>query len=150
MDSAGYCYEESKSMLFLVLFYFLYWQGYSRTRELDSEELLEQLPALQQLLYRLISCRVRIWPLDSHFSPKYLHSICILSSRIISLYAVSRSKGSWCCIFYFTARRSGCRQLCYTVCPCSGTFQISFLVYLLFNALEVFFSKLFSRLFSFY
>lgn len=33
-------------------------QGYSRTRELDSEELLEQLPALQQLLYRLIGCRV--------------------------------------------------------------------------------------------
>ncbi|KAF3432153.1 hypothetical protein FNV43_RR26892 [Rhamnella rubrinervis] len=32
-------------------------KGYSRTRELDSEELLEQLPALQQLLYRLIGCR---------------------------------------------------------------------------------------------
>ncbi|XP_047308281.1 putative clathrin assembly protein At2g01600 [Impatiens glandulifera] len=32
-------------------------KGYSRTRELDSEELMEQLPALQQLLYRLIGCR---------------------------------------------------------------------------------------------
>ncbi|KAL8105833.1 putative clathrin assembly protein At2g01600 [Apium graveolens] len=32
-------------------------KGYSRTRELDSEQLLEQLPALQQLLYRLIGCR---------------------------------------------------------------------------------------------
>ncbi|XWS34471.1 hypothetical protein CRYUN_Cryun21dG0041300 [Craigia yunnanensis] len=32
-------------------------KGYSRTRELDSEELLEQLPALQQVLYRLIGCR---------------------------------------------------------------------------------------------
>ncbi|KAF7808667.1 putative clathrin assembly protein [Senna tora] len=32
-------------------------EGYSRTRDLDSEELLEQLPALQQLLYRLIGCR---------------------------------------------------------------------------------------------
>ncbi|KAK3027665.1 hypothetical protein RJ639_041902 [Escallonia herrerae] len=32
-------------------------KGYSRTRELDSEELLEQLSALQQLLYRLIGCR---------------------------------------------------------------------------------------------
>ncbi|XP_052205274.1 putative clathrin assembly protein At2g01600 [Diospyros lotus] len=32
-------------------------KGYSRTRELNSEELLEQLPALQQLLYRLIGCR---------------------------------------------------------------------------------------------
>ncbi|KAF5750151.1 clathrin assembly family protein [Tripterygium wilfordii] len=32
-------------------------KGYSKTRELDSEDLLEQLPALQQLLYRLISCR---------------------------------------------------------------------------------------------
>ncbi|KAI8013971.1 putative receptor protein kinase ZmPK1 [Camellia lanceoleosa] len=34
--------------------------GQSRTREGDSEELLEQLPALQQLLYRLIGCRVGI------------------------------------------------------------------------------------------
>ncbi|KAF9625279.1 hypothetical protein IFM89_020865 [Coptis chinensis] len=32
-------------------------KGYSKTRELDSEELLDQLPALQQLLYRLIGCR---------------------------------------------------------------------------------------------
>lgn len=33
-------------------------QGYSRTRDLDSEQLLEQLPSLQQLLYRLMGCRV--------------------------------------------------------------------------------------------
>jgi len=33
-------------------------QGYSRTRDLYSEELLEQLPALQQLLYCLVGCRV--------------------------------------------------------------------------------------------
>ncbi|KAG8366741.1 hypothetical protein BUALT_Bualt17G0110900 [Buddleja alternifolia] len=32
-------------------------KGYSRTRDLDSEELLDHLPALQQLLYRLIGCR---------------------------------------------------------------------------------------------
>ncbi|KAL4355069.1 hypothetical protein GQ457_06G000520 [Hibiscus cannabinus] len=32
-------------------------KDFSRTPELDSEELLEQLPALQQLLYRLIGCR---------------------------------------------------------------------------------------------
>ncbi|PSR91061.1 Clathrin assembly protein [Actinidia chinensis var. chinensis] len=32
-------------------------KGYSRTRELDSEELLDQLPALQKLLYRLVGCR---------------------------------------------------------------------------------------------
>ncbi|KAL5721873.1 hypothetical protein ACHQM5_005460 [Ranunculus cassubicifolius] len=32
-------------------------KGYSRTRDLDGEDLLEQLPALQQLLYRLIGCR---------------------------------------------------------------------------------------------
>ncbi|XP_061986643.1 putative clathrin assembly protein At2g01600 isoform X2 [Populus nigra] len=32
-------------------------KGYSRTRDLDSEDLLEQLPALQQLLYRLVGCR---------------------------------------------------------------------------------------------
>ncbi|KAK7407661.1 hypothetical protein VNO78_09658 [Psophocarpus tetragonolobus] len=32
-------------------------KGYSRTRDLNSEELLEQLPALQQLLHRLVDCR---------------------------------------------------------------------------------------------
>ncbi|KAK4484156.1 hypothetical protein RD792_011376 [Penstemon davidsonii] len=32
-------------------------KGHSKTRDLDSEELLDQLPALQQLLYRLIGCR---------------------------------------------------------------------------------------------
>ncbi|GAB4828747.1 hypothetical protein Ancab_018416 [Ancistrocladus abbreviatus] len=32
-------------------------KGYSRTRDLDCEELLEQLSALQQLLYRLVGCR---------------------------------------------------------------------------------------------
>ncbi|KAL3501912.1 hypothetical protein ACH5RR_036361 [Cinchona calisaya] len=32
-------------------------KGYSKTRELDCEELLDQLPSLQQLLYRLIGCR---------------------------------------------------------------------------------------------
>ncbi|KAJ4888483.1 putative clathrin assembly protein [Raphanus sativus] len=32
-------------------------KGYSRTRDLDGEEILVQLPALQQLLYRLIGCR---------------------------------------------------------------------------------------------
>ncbi|KFK33381.1 hypothetical protein AALP_AA5G005800 [Arabis alpina] len=31
-------------------------KGYSRTRDLDGEELLEQLPALQKLLSRLIGC----------------------------------------------------------------------------------------------
>ncbi|XP_042005395.1 putative clathrin assembly protein At2g01600 [Salvia splendens] len=32
-------------------------KGYSKTRDLVSEELLDQLPSLQQLLYRLIGCR---------------------------------------------------------------------------------------------
>ncbi|WVZ24214.1 hypothetical protein V8G54_002758 [Vigna mungo] len=32
-------------------------KGYSKTRDLDSEELLEHLPALQQLLHRLVGCR---------------------------------------------------------------------------------------------
>ncbi|KAI4373202.1 hypothetical protein MLD38_011355 [Melastoma candidum] len=32
-------------------------KGYSRTRDLESEELLEHLPALQNLLYRLIGCQ---------------------------------------------------------------------------------------------
>lgn len=37
----------------------LCWQGHSRTRELDTVELLEHLPALQQLLFRLMGCQVR-------------------------------------------------------------------------------------------
>ncbi|XP_042383043.1 putative clathrin assembly protein At2g01600 [Zingiber officinale] len=32
-------------------------KGHSKTRELENEDLLEQLPALQQLLYRLVGCR---------------------------------------------------------------------------------------------
>ncbi|KAL1203593.1 putative clathrin assembly protein [Cardamine amara subsp. amara] len=32
-------------------------KGYSKTRDLDGEKLLEQLPALQQLLHRLIGCK---------------------------------------------------------------------------------------------
>ncbi|XP_062232051.1 putative clathrin assembly protein At2g01600 [Phragmites australis] len=32
-------------------------KGHSRTRELNSQDLLDQLPALQQLLYRLVGCR---------------------------------------------------------------------------------------------
>ncbi|ESQ35312.1 hypothetical protein EUTSA_v10007171mg [Eutrema salsugineum] len=32
-------------------------KGYSRTRGIDGEKLLEQLPALQQLLHRLIGCK---------------------------------------------------------------------------------------------
>ncbi|KAE9601056.1 putative ANTH domain-containing protein [Lupinus albus] len=32
-------------------------KGYSKTRDLNSEKLMEQLPALQQLLYRLVGCR---------------------------------------------------------------------------------------------
>ncbi|KAL2558948.1 putative clathrin assembly protein [Forsythia ovata] len=32
-------------------------KGYGRARDLDSEELLEQLPVLQKLLYRLFGCR---------------------------------------------------------------------------------------------
>lgn len=41
---------------------FQLWQRHSRTRSMStSDELLEQLPALQQLLYRLIGCQVRIY-----------------------------------------------------------------------------------------
>ncbi|KAI3505625.1 hypothetical protein L1887_27758 [Cichorium endivia] len=32
-------------------------KGYRRISDLESEELLEHLPALQQLLYRLMGCR---------------------------------------------------------------------------------------------
>ncbi|KAK1666555.1 hypothetical protein QYE76_054714 [Lolium multiflorum] len=32
-------------------------KGHSQTRELDSQDLLDHMPALQQLLYRLIGCR---------------------------------------------------------------------------------------------
>lgn len=36
----------------------LLYQVHSRTRMLGADELLEQLPALQQLLYRLVGCQV--------------------------------------------------------------------------------------------
>ena len=58
---AGYC-----NCGFEIAAFFFHRQGYSRTRELDSEELLEQLPALQQLLYRLIGCRVKHLELLDH------------------------------------------------------------------------------------
>jgi hypothetical protein len=46
-------------LLYTVFHVYLFFkQGHSKTRDLDSEELLEQLPALQQLLYRLVGCRV--------------------------------------------------------------------------------------------
>jgi hypothetical protein len=35
----------------------LWLQGHSKTRELDTPDLLEQLPALQQTLYRLLNCQ---------------------------------------------------------------------------------------------
>lgn len=37
-------------------------QGHSKTRDLDTVDLLEHLPALQQLLYRLIGCQVNLQP----------------------------------------------------------------------------------------
>jgi hypothetical protein len=36
----------------------LCFRGHSRTAELNSQDVLEQLTAQQQLLYRLIGCRV--------------------------------------------------------------------------------------------
>ncbi|MFS8005574.1 hypothetical protein Hanom_Chr13g01238941 [Helianthus anomalus] len=44
---------------------------YSGTRDLDSEKLLEQLPSLQQLLYRLMACKVRF----NHYSVHFLKLI---------------------------------------------------------------------------
>lgn len=41
-----------------ILFWEFDCQGYSKTRDLDGEQLLEQLPALQQLLHRLMGCKV--------------------------------------------------------------------------------------------
>ncbi|KAF5930166.1 hypothetical protein HYC85_031039 [Camellia sinensis] len=51
-------------------------QSYSRTREVDSEELLEQLPALQQLLYDLIGC----WVLKES-----LKIYCAINDGVINL-----------------------------------------------------------------
>lgn len=73
-----YCADYSKSYNFVFLpLLFFNWQGYSRTRELDSEELLEQLPALQQLLYRLIGCKV-IFILSTFHSYLSLQLLLIL------------------------------------------------------------------------
>lgn len=43
-------------------------QVHSRTRLLNGEELLNQLPALQQLLYRLIGCQVNFLTASEIFS----------------------------------------------------------------------------------
>jgi len=51
------------------------WQNRSRTRELDTEELLEHLPALQQLLHRLMSCQVSFVSSLMELFLKYGHSI---------------------------------------------------------------------------
>lgn len=44
-----------------ILFWKFDCQGYSKTRDLDGEQLLEQLPALQQLLHRLMGCKVHVF-----------------------------------------------------------------------------------------
>ena len=72
------CGTKADGWFFIIIYIYVYLhkQGYSRTRELDSEELLEQLPALQQLLYRLIGCRVSIFNLFNRPS-KILYIICL-------------------------------------------------------------------------
>lgn len=50
----------------------LYPQGHCKTSGLECNDLLEQLPALQQLLYRLIGCRVLI-------DVNLLYSMAVLS-----------------------------------------------------------------------
>lgn len=51
-------------------------QGQSRTRTLDQDDLLEQLPALQQLLFRLVGCQVE------ERTHSYLLLLCPLSSTV--------------------------------------------------------------------
>jgi len=48
-----------------VFFWLSIFQGHSRTRSLCCPDLLEQLPALQQLLFRLTNCQV-VWFIWSH------------------------------------------------------------------------------------
>lgn len=56
---------------------------HTRLRELDTEELLEQMPALQQLLHRLMGCQVTL-----------MSKFCIMTS--LSLYYH---------LYYFTLAR---------------------------------------------
>jgi hypothetical protein len=57
-----------------------------RTRMLSDEELLEQLPALQQLLYRLIGCQVKV------IYPKFL--FCCYVERFLNMFSVLQPEGS--------------------------------------------------------
>jgi hypothetical protein len=66
MQCCGICRLRCKvylifSFLIMLTMYTLFChcsQGHSRTRDLDTEDLLEHLPALQQFLYRLLGCQV--------------------------------------------------------------------------------------------
>lgn len=80
-------------------------QAHSRTRLLTREELLDQLPALQQLLYRLIGCQVIT----------YLLSKLTVSSILVTLFHLV------ILFCYFAAGGSSLLQLPYTICSCSGT-----------------------------
>lgn len=64
---------------FLRVFDFGNEQGYSKTRDLDGEKLLEQLPALQQLLHRLIGCKVLLW---CHFPSR---ALCFVNPVLFSI-----------------------------------------------------------------
>lgn len=91
-------------MVFVLFFFFCFITNYSndyankgptfspfynvqqRTRELDTPDLLEQLPALQQLLFRLLACQVITCTISVSFILLFFFFFFFFCLNILFLY----------------------------------------------------------------
>ena len=121
--------------------YFLFYhcsQGHNRTRDLDNEDLLEHLPALQQLLYRLVGCQVLCDSVE-FLTISGIYSNCTISCVLLLKFAfflwtfLKQFLPSLVCCHgvvidlitfkpLFSTRGSSCWQLCHSICLVIGKF----------------------------